>query len=488
MKFINALLLAAIAFGMLSSPVFATLDQDGSRFLEELNERDFDSLRDFINTKRTIDVAEKASNLTISGDVRTEWRHLDESCNGNRIRGHDRFDPHHHLPISRNDFDIEFNLRFDYVCDRAWAVAHLQFDNSAGVDDNGHPCEFKDNDKPKHKRKHHGKKSKCKDKDRDCLCGKDRHCGDKSSDHLCKADPKGYHGSGFCDDLCLKKAYWGYNICCDGASRLDIEVGRRNLYNAFDSKIQFLSRFDGILLSYSTCFECMADFYVKGAAFVVDERVNHFAYAAEIGLINICDIGLDFKYSIIDWLKNGKNRCCERDPKGFKFIISQWTLCYRFNPDWLCNKTTRVYGAFLWNHNGKRHICKRDHCKADQSEGPHHSHSKNENLGWYLGFTVGEVVQENDWSLDVQYQVVQAFAIPDNDLSGIGRGNVLKESITTCAHRGNTNFSGWRIEGLYALTDNLTIDSILEWSRHFDKSIGGRHRYSKFEVEAIYAF
>lgn len=434
MKLFRYLLPMVVALGFASSAAYAHLDQDGSRFLEELNERDFDSLRDFINTKRTIDVAEKACNLTISGDVRTEWRHLNERQGGNELRGHRLTDPISGLPISKNDFDIEFNLRFDYVCDRAWAVAHIQFDNSAGVDDNGQPCRVEDGE---------------------LIC----------------ADPEGYHGSGFCEDVCLKKAYMGYNICCDGASRFDVELGRRNLYNAFDSKVQFLSRFDGILLTYSTCLECISDFYVKAAAFVVDERVNHFAYVAEVGFVNIYDSCIDFKYSFIDWRKNGINRCCATNPKGFKFLVSQWTLCYHFNPEMLC-MPARVYGAFLLNHQGKLVL---DHHRA-------------RNIGWYVGFTIGEVVQEGDWSIDVQYQVVGAGVIPDNDVSGIGRGNTYKESVTSCTGRGNTNFRGWRIEGLYAITDNLSLDSILEWSRQDDTSIGGRHHYSKFELEAIYAF
>ena len=330
------------------------------------------------------------------------------------------------LPISRNDFDIIFNLWFDYVCDRGWAVAQLEFDNSAGVDDNGHPC---------------------------------------------FVDPEGYHGSGFCDDLCLKKAYMGYNICCDGCTRFDIEIGRRNLYNIFDSKIEFLSRFDGILLFYQSCWECVADWYIKLGGFVVDERVNHFAWATELGLLNICDWGVDLKYSFIDWRKNGENRCFARNPDGFKFEISQVLAAYHFNPDFLC-MPAMVYGAFLVNHD------------APKTERTHH---KRKNLGWYIGFTVGEVVQEGDWSVDIEWQVVQAQAVPDGDVSGIGRGNTLNRSFT--AHGlGNANYRGWRIEALYAITDNWAIDTIFEFSKAYDESIGGNHRFSMFELQAIYAF
>jgi hypothetical protein len=509
MKLFRYLLPLAVAVGFASATTFAAEEQDTSRFQEELNERDFDALRDFLTTKRTIDVAEKSCNLAISGDVRTEWRHLNERCRRERLRGrhaHDRFG----LPISRNDFDIEFNLRFDYVCDRAWGVAHLQFDNSAGVDDNGHPCcrvedrrerrkerrkegeEERHCHHHKHKKEHHrGELKEDKEarrrhhRERHNCCRleevRNRHEGHRCCpDRDCYEDPEGYHGSGRCNDICLKKAYMGYNVCCEGCTRFDVEIGRRNLYNVFDSQIQFLSRFDGILLRYSSSWECFADWYLNLAGFVVDERVNHFAWVTELAFINIFDAGFDFKYSFIDWRKNGRNRCWEHNPRGFRFENSQFLLAYNVNPEMLCTPAT-IYGAFLWNH-GARRFRHFDH------EGNRRTHHKRKNIGWYVGFTIGEVVQECDWAFDFQYQVVEAQAVPDEDVSGIGRGNVLDESFTSCARRGNTNYKGWRLEGLYALTDNLTLDSILEWSRAQDNTIGGRHHYSKFEIEAIYAF
>lgn len=431
MNFVKYLLSLVVAVGFTGS-VLADSADNANRFDEELNERDWRVLRDFINSKRTIDVQEKSVSLAISGDVRTEWRHITEKQDGINLRSDDHkatVDEVTYPIRGPNEFDIELNLYFDYVCDRAWAVAHLNFDNDAGVSDNGLDC---------------------------------------------KVDPEGYHGSGYCDGICLKKAYMGYNLFCDECGRFDIELGRRgNLYNAFDSEIQFLSRLDGILFTYSSNWECVADWYAKAAGFVVDERVNHFAWVIELGFLNICDSGLDFKYSFIDWEKNGINRCLVHDPEGFKFLNSQFTLAYHFDPEALC-VPAKAFGAFLINHAAERHEWTRD---------------KRANIGWYVGFTLGEVIYAGDWAATVQYQVVQAQAIPDDDVSGIGRGNVLGSSVTTDpGHNGNTNYKGWRFEGLYALTDNLTIDTIIEWSHADDARIGDSHSYSKLEVEAVYAF
>lgn len=448
MKYLKYLLLSVITGNcLIFQAAYAAPDvQDGSRFDEELNERDFDALRDFLKAKRAVDIAERTSDLTISGDVRTEWRHLNETCRGQRLRGHGAIDEDGR-PVSRNDFDIEFNLYFNHVYDRTWAVVHVRYDNSAGVDDNDHPCFF-DDEEP----------TKC--------------CRETAI--RCFGDPQGYHGSGHCDDLCLKKAYMGYNIYTEGCTTFDVELGRRgNLYNVFDSNVQFLSRFDGLLFEYDSCWECVADWYIHAAGFLIDERVNHFAWVVELGFLNIMEAGVDLKYSFIDWEKHGINRCFVRNPRGFRFKNSQIKLAFNFGKEQF-HVPVKLYGAFLINHAaGKLHF------------GRHH---ERQNLAWYAGILVGEVRKEGDWAVEFQYQVVQAQAIPDDDVSGIGRGNVLDESFTTCARAGNTNYEGVRLEGLYAITDNITIDTIIEWSKAYQPQIGGRHTYSKFEMEAIYAF
>ncbi len=403
---------------------------------KELNERDFQALKDYLNTKRTIDVKEKSTNLTISGDVRTEWRHLYEKKFGhNQVGGHATDCAGR--PRSRNDFDIEFNLRFDYVCERAWAIAHLQYDNSAGIDN-----------------------------DVDCCCNTvsctDEPCGcTVGSKRILRRGR--FHGSGQCDDLCLKRAYMGYNVIAD-CGRFDVELGRRLLYDVFESEIQFLSRFDGLLLTYSNTWECVSDWYVKWGGFVVDERVNHFAWATEFALINLCDSGFDFKYSFIDWIKRGTDRCYVRNPRAFKYCNSQVILTYHLEPDLLC-VPVEFYGAFLINHCAKQ-VNKKKH----------------KGLAWYVGVTTGSVVKEGDWSVDVEYQWVQEDAIAWDDQSGIG---LLDARADCCGVNPTPGYKGWRVEGLYALTDNLTLSSIIEWAR---SNQAHRHTYSKFELEAIYAF
>lgn len=453
MQFLRYLLPVVAILGLASTTAFA-LDADAeSRVDRELNERDWDALREYLKNRRILESDDKEDNLIITGDVRTEWRNMVERQDGVNLRG-GRNVNRNGVPISRNDFDIEFNLRFDYTCNRAWAVAHLQFDNSAGID----PA--------------------------DCECGESFEVL-KKKHKKALINPWNAGGSGHCDDLCLKRAYIGYNIYSDACTRFDVELGRRKLYDIFDSKSQFLSRFDGLLFRVTGSWECVADWYWKLGGFLVDEKVNYFAWATEVGLLDIFDSGFDVKYSYIDWVKNGRNRCGTRSPLGTLFRVSQWTAYYHFNPD-IIHQPAYIYGAFLYNHAAEKTIL---------------TFHKKENIAWYAGFRIGDVDKEGDWAFEVMYQYVEAQAVPDFDVSGIDRGNVLDDCFTSAVfiptedggflvfpRRGNTNFKGWRFEGLYALTDNLMLNPQLEWDNPVDTDIGGRHYFSKFELEVIYAF
>ena len=260
------------------------------------------------------------------------------------------------------------------------------------------------------------------------------------------------------------------------------------------------------MLKYSSTWECFADWYINLGGFVIDERSNHFGWVTELGLLDIIDCGLDVKYSFIDWKKNGKNSFGKHNPIGQKFRNSQITMIYHFDPEMLCCHPMKLYGAFLYNHAAKKFKTGCDwHCHGGDSKDPepqgdekehgsHGSHGSDDcdkhdkkASAWYVGLRIGEVVECGDWAFDLQYQYVQAQAVPDGDVNGIGRGNVQDERLTSHG-RGNANYKGWRAEFLYGITDNLSVDTTFETSREINREIGGKHHYSKFQMEAIYAF
>lgn len=432
----------------------------------EVNDKDDKALREFLASKRSENVAEKKSNVIISGDVRMEYRHLRERVGGQEVYGcrHSRDD--NGLPLSGNDFDIDANLWFNAEYCRAWAVANLQFDNSAGVDN-----------------------------DFDCLC-------DGLDDEDCRDKLHHFHGSGVCNKICLKRAYVGYTIYED-CGELDIEIGRRRLYDFFESDVQFLSRFDGMSLKYADTWESVSDWYIKVAGFVVDERVNQFAWATELAMFNICDSGFDMKYSFIDWNNHGRTRCdflphCkakmlpfDRFNRAYNYAISQVLVNYNVDENVICIPTL-LYAAALYNHDAKY-----------ASEPRNNTHK---GFGYYTGILIGEVEKAGDWSLELEWQYLQRNAVPFDDQSGIGLNNAL-DGLCDSRFIG-VGYQGWQVEFLYAITDNLTIDAIVEAStsnehrsKKFKKEkeeakLAGaefedchpRHTYSKVELEVIYAF
>lgn len=418
-------------------------DNQESVFENRIHERDFEALRDYLRTKEQVDIKKKSDDLSISGDVRFEWQHITETQDDIRLRGpgvHGLFD----LPISMNDFDVEFNLKFDYAVGRGWASAHLQFDNGAGIG---------------------------------------------TLDSLCFENPEGCHGSGDKNKLNLKRAYFGYNVWECGTERFDIEIGRRKLYDIFDSVIQFDSRFDGIVLEYTADKTPIGDFYWYLGGFVVDERVNHFAYVTEAGLLNIGGSGIYAKYSFIDWASgNDRNRCWVRHGRGWQYRNSQVTIGYFPDPK-VFGRPVEFYGAFLVNHAARDITLKEFEFIDDEPVVVDTKHVGKQNIGWYVGVLVGKVKKEGDWSFEVDYEVVQAQAISDCDVAGIGRGNILNEFFTEEGiYRGNTNYKGISFDFLYAITDEFNIFANAKFSTAYDAEIGGSHRYSVYEIEAIYAF
>lgn len=446
---------------MLTAPLLSGLHAEEccSSNITILAQRDFEAVNDYVNTKRSIDLSEKASNLTLSGDIRAIWGHTNERLRGWQQRGKlaPIFDEAAGVPYGHNDFNVDFNFYLDYVCGRSWAVAWVAYDNIAGTQ------------------------------------------AVRNCDNL----PGAFGvltGSGDCDGLCLRKAYIGYNFLADGDTRIDVEVGRRPLWTIFDSRVEFYNRFDGVLFKFAQRFPCWVDLYCNAGAFVIDERVNHFGYAGEIGALNIMDKGVDLKLSYIDWAHVNHNRCGVDDPVGAKYRVLQGLCYYTLAPELLCLKV-QFYGAGLINLAADPSLFDnliqqevQDAINAGLIPGPAPviEIRGKQNLGWYAGIMLGDVVKAGNWCLDINYQWIEALTIPDCDMSGIGNGNAYGYCIASGSTYedmlGNGNYRGWRFEGLYAVTDNLTVDTILQFSHAINEKLGGEHEFSQLIVQCIYAF
>lgn len=380
---------------------------------------DMEALRRWIRDKRFITVKEIGGDLSISGDVRTEFQDTSEIRNGVRQRGKGS-----DFNKPQYAWDIEVNLMIDYRTDRTWAAIKIEFDNDMGT------------------------------------------------------------ASGTVNHISLEKAYLGGRIIPGDTFTFDAELGRRNLFNVYDSKIEFSSLFDGVLFRLSKAWESVGDFYINPAVFLINDRTNHYAFVTEIGALRIANVGLNMKYSLIDWYKPAAN---ELQKLRYKFLVSQFLTYYQFYPEWLGKRLIKFYGAALTNH---------------LAAGIPITHNQRQNWAWYTGMTIGLVRKQYDFSIDVNYQWCQAQVVPDFDNSGIGRGNAAgvgfytndddgdsgSGATTAATAVGEGNFKGFEVNVLYAFTDNLTVFQSFKYSNTLNKSIGPNLSYKQYEAEFIYAF
>lgn len=383
----------------------------------EIDEKDEAALSRFIEGKRSVAVDEKGGELRLAGDVRVEFARLSEKTSGARVTHNSSG-----KALSDSRWDVEANLYFDYKTQDTWAKIQLEFDQRQGLDS--------------------GKTAAYINQFGTTTSGISQ-------------------GSGTSNNFALKEAWFGMNVFGDGASQFDVEFGRKRMGKIFDSEIQFDKNFDGILLTYSNSFEGISDFYVKLGSFVVDYHYNHQAWIGELGFLNILDSGFDFKYSYVDWSKNGTSGGAQNNT-AFRFRNSQFTMAYNLNPEWI-GMDAVIYGAYLINH---------DAVAASTGK---------KNKAWYLGAGLGKLEKRGDYAADLNYQSVQRNAIAHYDVAGIG-------TLDRAGTKGQAGYKGWDFTLGYNVTDNITLNFEWEKSKEQDRAVTGEFDFSKVELELVYAF
>ncbi len=382
----------------------------------DLEEQDIQSLRDWINTKRMITVRELGGQLSISGDVHAEMQAASMVKDGVAQRGRGSEKP-------SNQYDIEFNLLLDYRTERSWLSSRIRFDNDAGI----------------------------------------------LNEHF---------GSGKSDKIKLERAYWGYRLLDGDRHTMYLDMGRRGpMVNIFDSRLQFISNFDGVVLKDSYAVDNVGDLYYQLGAFLVNEKKDQAAYVGEMGIINIANTGFYSKYSLIDW----DTKDTHHIPVQFHFIISQLILGYKWIPQVL-DKPVAIYLASLYNHRAR---------PTTFSDG------KKANYGGYFGLYIGALKLAGDWSFDANYQILAAQCVPDFDVSGIGMGSSSDDGfyarkgekvVERSQAEGNVNYRGFELTLQYLISNNLNLFQQWKQSITLDNGIGPHRRYKQYEVDFIYSF
>ena len=201
-------------FAALSLIIPAVYSEDKDASVEQ---RDIKALQSWINTKRQVTVREKGGNLSLSGEVRTEFQSTTEKINGIKQRGSGGSVCN--SPIRA--WDVEVNLLLDYQTDRTWAAVKLEFDNNAGKE------------------------------------------------------------TGTSDHISLERAYLGGHLFKGDTYTVDLWAGRWPLYYVFDSKIQFISSMDGLLLKYDQAWDGIGSFFVHAGPFLINEEFDHYGYVGD---------------------------------------------------------------------------------------------------------------------------------------------------------------------------------------------------------------
>lgn len=252
---------------------------------EDIEQKDINAVREWINTKRQVTVKEIGGALSLSGEVRTELQSSAETVGGKKQRGSGarEFDDRR---FPTNTFDVEVNLMLDYRTDNSWTAIKLEFDNDAGIE------------------------------------------------------------SGTLNKIKLEKAYWGVRVVAGDTYNFATELGRRRMSTILDSKLEFNSFFDGAWFRYDQSYDPFGDFYIHFGAYVINENKNQYGYLGEIGILNVGGTGFYTKYSLIDW--DTKHLASKLRRMRYDFIVSQLLFGYKYLPARL-QKIVQFYIAGLWN-------------------------------------------------------------------------------------------------------------------------------------------
>jgi hypothetical protein len=472
MSVLKRVLPAAFAFAFATSGAFGAAEYPADN---EPDSKDIEFLRNWFKTKRAVSIEEKGGQLSMSGSVRTEMNNqsgqadivtnagtdtafLPEYYNGVRQYGSDN-------STASTNFKNRVDLFFDYRTPHTWASIKLKFSNRMGA------------------------------------------LGAQTN----KID--------------LEKGLVGYRVFDNGkAAVIDIEAGRTKLYNFFDSKTQFNSLLDGFSLRFADSIEQVFDLDMRGAMAVVDPTNNQYAYFGEVDFMDIGEVGIFFKYAYSHWRKRGLSAVWQtnndkfdrygnekaRDNPQFRFQISQFLLGYDMDPEVL-RFPFKIYGAFSMNHSARNTTIAYNN--TPNGDTPHlesYVLPKSQRYAWYAGVTAGKVVKRGDWSVEVVYQSVDAQAIPDYDVAGIGTGNpygynIYRQATGTVAGSaglpvytgpaGNGNYRGWTVDAMFAITNNISLLLEFDYSKE-KKSLRSltseqttpNQEYKRFGVNAIYAF
>ncbi len=407
------------ALCLFSSTFASTIDDS-----DDIEQKDINAVREWINTKRQVTVRELGGALAISGEVRTEFQSTGETINGVKQRGAQGaalLKSGDHFP--QNAFDIEVNLMLDYRTERSWASIKLEFDNDAGI------------------------------------------------------------VSGTLDKIKLERAFWGVRVVDADTFTMDVELGRRRINSMADSKVQFNSFFDGAWFKYDQGLDQIGDIYAHAGVFIINENKNQFGYLGEIGILNVGGTGFYSKYSLIDWDTKDLHNTLQNH--RFDFVVSQLIFGYKFLPSRL-QKIVQFYLAGLWNH--AAHKLKISHNKRANFGGYVGVSIGEIRKKGDWAFDINYQVIAAQCIPDFDNSGIGLGNAPNSGFYTESVQNTSLVANTRKTAGGNVNYRGFQMTLDYLLTNQLNLQQSWQQAVTLDDSIGPFRRFKQYEIEFIYGF
>lgn len=269
----------------------------------------------------------------------------------------------------------------------------------------------------------------------------------------------------------IDRALIGYHFYDLTDKKFFIEIGRATLDNLFESELEFDSTFDGIHLYYSSPLpgKRQGEVVVHGGPFVVEMKSGHYAWVVEAAAQKLPG-DITVKGSLIDW-----HNFTQATVK-YEFLVGQVLLGHTRKVTFK-SKTMplKLSAAALKNFLAR----------ATPT-----SQNKKQDLGYYVGFSLGSASQPRDFLISARYEYLQALAVPENDVSGIGHGNNMKfffyEAIGSGADpalaNGFANYKGIDVSLAYCISPGFLFRGKFDFTVPAVAGLGAAFDYKRCEL------
>ncbi|MBQ8498882.1 hypothetical protein [Chlamydia sp.] len=391
-------------------------------------------LDSYLSSKGFVETRKRDGILRLAGDVRARWIYAKED-----LESVQKPPAKPMLPVNR--YRSEFNLYVDYTAANSWMTSKMNWVTIAG-------------------------------------------------------------GESSAAGLDINRAFLGYRFYKNPETQAEVfaEIGRSGLGDIFDSDVQFNSNFDGIHLYAARRISESLPFtmIVHGGPFVVNMTEKEYAWVVE-AVLNKLPGNFVVKTSVIDWntltaktndpADASATQPAKPDTK-YDYLVWQWLVGKSTAVPWFNGQTKNLYtyGAYVFNPLAELP----DNWKQPATQ----ITNGKENHAWFVGCTLGGVRRAGDWSLTARYEYVEALAIPEIDVAGIGRGNqmkywfaqAIKQGLDPKEANGFTNYKGVAYQFVLGLTDSVSFRAYAAYSKPANDQLGSDFTYRKYDLGLISSF